>query len=141
MQRKLLAEILEEVSILEPEEKADHLRSFYELTPLRQILSAAFDPTVKFDVKIPEFKLNPDVDGYASNSLLIEYRRLYVFLEGSNVPSKRRTEILAQILESIDAKDAILLQNVLRKDMSSYGLTPEIVNQAFPGLIKTKKKK
>ena len=142
MQRILLSSIFEELIPHDAEDKAMNLCANNSLA-LRQLLIAAFDPAVQFDVEIPEFRENTEVDGYASNSLLIEYKRLYIFMKQSTVTQKRRKEILAQILESIDPKDAKFLVKVLQKDLSEYGLTPEIINMAFPGLIKnvaTKKK-
>jgi hypothetical protein len=135
MPRKLLADIFEELEPQDAEDKAMGLCANNSLA-LRQLLTAALDPAVEFDVEIPEYRENTEVDGYASNSLMIEFKRLYIFMKQSAVKPKRRVEILAQILESIDPKDAQLLVKVLNKDLSEYGITAEIVNQAFPGLIK-----
>jgi hypothetical protein len=136
MQRKLLAEVLAELAPHDIEDKVTILQTNDSL-PLRQLLVAALDPAVKFNVDVPPYRDNKEVDGYASNSLLIEYRRLYIFLANNqSVSVKRKTEILGQILESIDPSDAKFLEKVIRKDLSEYGLTAEIVNQAWPGLIK-----
>ena len=72
---------------------------------------------------------------------MIESRRLYIFLKGSKVGLPRRKEILAQILESIDPKDAQFLIRVIKKDMGEYNLTVETINMAFPDLIKIAKMK
>jgi hypothetical protein len=139
-QRQLLSDIFEDLTPHDPEDKVMGLCANNSLA-LRQLLIAAYDPAVQFDVEIPEYKENSEVDGYASNSLLIEYKRLYIFMKQSQVKPKRRKEILAQILESIDPKDARFLVKVITKDMDEYGLTPEIINEAFPGLIKSVKPK
>jgi hypothetical protein len=91
---------------------------------------------VKFDTPIPSYRENQETDGYAANSLYVEYRRLYIFSESFKLPAKRKEDLLAQILESIDVSDAVLLTKVIGKDISEYGITPALVNQAFPGLIK-----
>ena len=139
MQRKLLSSIFEELAPHDAEDQAMALCANNRL-PLRQLLIAAYDPSVQFEVEIPTYRENMEVDGYASNTLMIEARRLYIFLKDSKVVPKRRKEILAQMLESIDPKDAQFLIKVLQKDMSEYGLTVETINMAFPGLIKEKKK-
>ena len=135
MQRQLLANIFETFAILtDDESRVTHLQQ-NDCPALRQLIGAALNPEFKFQVEIPNYKENVDIEGYATNNLLIEYKRLYIFLENSKSTPKRRKEILWQILESIDAIDAKLLVHVIQKDLSQYGLTSEIVNKAFPGTI------
>ena len=146
MKRKLISEILEELAPHDIDDKVTMLQEAFKNPtlnlPLRQILIATLDPAVKFDVSVPAYKESTEVDGYASNSLSIEYRRLYIFFDANKqVSPKRKSQILAQILESIDPKDAKLLERIIQKDFSEYGLTAEIVNMALPGLIKNIEKK
>jgi hypothetical protein len=140
MQHKLISEIFEELIPHDPEDQATILGTNNSLL-LRQFLIAAYDPSVEFEVEIPIFRENEEVDGFSSNSLMIESRRLYIFLKGSKVGLPRRKEILAQILESIDPKDAQFLIRVIKKDMGEYNLTVETINMAFPDLIKIAKMK
>jgi len=138
MQRKLIAEIFEELAPHDEEDKVTILQQNNSV-PLRQLLMAALSSHVEFDVDIKPYRENGEVDGYASNSLMIETRRLYVLVKANTkVGRKRKSEILAQILESIDPSDAKVLIKIVQKDLSEYGLTAEIVNQAWPGLIPIK---
>jgi hypothetical protein len=136
--RKLFAEMLKAVAQAETlQEKVMILRSHPNDVMVRKLLLAGLDPSVKFDVEIPSYKENAEDDGYASNSLFVEYRRLYIFLESyKEVRAARKKAILEQILESIDPSDAVALVDVLKKDLSKYGMTKEIANAAFPGLIR-----
>jgi hypothetical protein len=136
--RKLFAELLKDVSEVQTlQEKAAILRSHPNEAMVRKLLLAALDPTVEFDVQIPSYKENNEEDGYASNSLFVEYRRIYIFLKSyKEVRPERKKQILEQILESIDPSDAVALVDVLKKDLSKYGMTKEVANAAFPGLIK-----
>ncbi len=134
--RKLISEIFQDVAKAPThDDKVNVLRS-HNCVPLRQILMAALTPSVRFEVEIPSYRENEETDGYAANSLYVEQRRLYIFMEGSKISPLRRKELLAQILESIDRSDAVLLTKVIRKDISEYGITTDLVNTAFPGLIK-----
>jgi hypothetical protein len=135
--RKLFAELLTAVGEAPTlQEKVTLLRSHPNDVMVRKLLLAALDPNVKFDVEVPSYKENTEEDGYASNSLFVEYRRLYVFLDSyKDVRPARKKAILEQILESIDPSDAVALVDVLNKDLSKYGITKEIVNAAFPGLV------
>ena len=136
MARKLFSQILNEIREAADEDKSIVLQTNDTLM-LRQLLMAALDPKVKFDVEIPAYRENTETDGYSSNNLYVEYRRLYIFLDTyKNVTPQRKKVLLAQVLESIDASDAVALCDVIQKDLSKYGLTKEIVNEAFPNLIK-----
>lgn len=135
--RQLFAEILKEVSEAPTLEDKVMVLQANNQPMLRQLLMAALDPDVKFDVEIPSYRENLEEDGYASNSLYVEYRRLYVFMDTYKlVTPKRKSDLLGQILEAIDRSDAVVLIDVINKDLSKYGITKEVVNAAFPGLIK-----
>jgi hypothetical protein len=136
MARKLFSQILTEVQEAADEDKSIVLQQ-NDNVMVRQLLLATFDPTVVFDVPIPEFRENTETDGYSANNLYVEYKRLYIFMDSyKKIPLVRKSVLLAQILESIDVSDAPWLIQVIKKDLSATGLTKEIVNEAFPGLIK-----
>ena len=136
MARKLISEILKEVvRVGSVEEKADVLRKNYNPT-LCALLKDVFDPNEVYDVEIPSYRENSETDGYASNNLYVEVRRLYIFKTGEKkVSPKRKKQLLEQVLESIDASDALVLIDVINKDLSKYGITQEVVDQAFPNLL------
>jgi hypothetical protein len=135
--RKMFFEMVNEIAAAPTQEDKVNKLQEYNLPMVRQLLMAALDPSVKFNVKIPSYRVNVDGDGYAANTLYVEYRRLYIFLETyKNVSPERKTKLLAQILESIDPSDAEALIEVINKDLLKYGITKDLVNAAFPGLIK-----
>ena len=132
----VLSEILTTVG------NADHFQQAVDLlkendTPaLRAVLQGVFDKNIIFNTKIPSYRVTPAAPGCATNSLFSEYRRFYIFVEGSsNVSLRRREALLAQVLESIDAEDAILVEQMLKKDLSPYKMTRDVVVAAFPNLL------
>lgn len=136
---KLIPEIFELLLMAETdEEKAQILRS-YDTNMLREFLRLAFDPSVKFDVEIPEYQFDDSPTGLSLNSLYQEMRRMYLFQEQTKhiTPAKKK-DILAQILESIHASEAMLLEALIRKDLSDYEVTEEVVRLAFPKLLPEK---
>ena len=136
MARKLFSQILTEVQEAHDEDKPIVLQT-NDTPMLRQLLILALDPTYVFDVEIPSYRENTETDGFSSNNLYVEYRRMYIFLDTyKKIAPARKAVLLVQILESIDVSDAPCLIDVIKKDLSKYGMTKEIVNQAFPGLIK-----
>jgi len=66
-------------------------------------------------------------------------RRLYMFLEGNQtaetLTDKRRNELLIQMLESIEPREAEVLLGIFQKDLGVKGLDYKFVKEAFPDLL------
>lgn len=108
---------------------------------LKNVLMGALDPRVKFTVKkVPEYN-KVDVPAGLSYSHMTEaLSRVYLFTEGNpkrpeNLTEKRATELLLQLLESLEPKEAEVFANMLQKDLKVPHLTSKLVNEAFPGLL------
>ncbi len=135
--RRIIADIFESIGEAPDDELKVMRLQDNNSEILKKLLSYALDKSYVFDVKIPSYKENQEVDGFASNNLYVEQRRLYLFLNTTtNVNPKKKSVLLAQILETIDPKDAVLVEKIIKKDLSEYGITAQLVNEAFPGLIK-----
>ena len=104
---------------------------------LRMVLVGAFDPSVKWLLPEgdPPYKPNDLVD--QQHRLYTESRKLYLFIEGGNPNLKqvRREALFIELLECLDPADAKLLLAVKDKRMPYPGVTKEVINLAFPGLI------
>jgi hypothetical protein len=101
------------------------------------ILRGAYDPTVKWLLPEgnPPYKVNDIVD--QQHRLFTESRKLYLFVEGGNPSLKqmRREQLYIELLEAVDPEDAKLLLSIKDKKLPYPGVTLNIVNLAFPGLI------
>lgn len=138
MARKLFSQILKATqSVSTNENKAMILRQ-NDNPVLRALLQDAFSAEQIYDVEVPSYRENSETEGYASNNLYVESRRLYIFkATEKKVAPKRKSQLLEQVLESIDAVDAEALVSVIDKSLGAkYGLTKEVVNMAFPNLIR-----
>jgi len=103
---------------------------------LRQLMKAAFDPNVVFDLPEgnPPYIANDAPAGTEHQSLLDEARRLYVFLKGgSNIPKTRKETLFIQMLEALHKDDAVALLNIKEKKLNLVykGLTDNVVKEAF----------
>lgn len=132
-----VAEILKKASEIPNESaRADWLRR-YDSQALRYVLSGALDPNIKWLLPEgdPPYKPNDLVD--QQHRLYTESRKFYLFVEGGNPNLKqlRREALFIELLESLDPADAKLLLAIKDKRMPYSGITKEIVNLAFPGLI------
>lgn len=133
-------EVLESVSqCKKSEEKVDMMRRECNAA-LQALLKYALDPNVRFLLPKGDapFKPCPFDDQHAR--LYSELRRMYLFVEGGhpNLTKLKRESLFIQLLESIDPQDAKLLIHVKDKKLPFKGITPKIVNQAFPGLLDIK---
>jgi hypothetical protein len=134
-----IAEILKKASsITDDVARIGYLRQ-NQSTTLHMILRGAFDPTIKWVLPEgnPPYKPNDLVD--QQHRLFTEARKLYLFVEGGspNLKQLRRETLFVELLETVDPEDAKLLLAIKDKTLPYPGVTLDIVNQAFPGLIPT----
>lgn len=101
------------------------------------VLVGVFDPSIKWLLPegVPPYKPNDLVD--QQHRFYTEARKLYLFIEGGNPNLKqlRRETLFIELLECLDPADAKLLISVKDKTLTYPGVTKDIVNLAFPGLI------
>jgi hypothetical protein len=107
---------------------------------LRTILQGTFNPNVKFAIEAPDYKPSDSPIGMGYSHLIEACHKLYLFEEGNakapqGLTNERRKQLLIQILESLEAKEASLLQGMFRKKLPVKGLTYAIVKEAFPDLV------
>lgn len=132
-----VAEILRKAAEIKgTDNKIEFLRQQFNPV-LGQILQYALDPKHKWLLPEgdPPYKPNgyPDQQGV----LYAEARRLYLFLEGgnANLSPVRRETLFIQFLENIDPDDAKVILAAKDKKLPFKGLTPKLIDQAYPGLL------
>lgn len=139
-----LSEILSNCSkISTTQGKVQYLQQ-HDSIPLRTILQWALDPRVEWTLPLgtPPYKPTQAVDQHGR--LYQEMRMLQYFVKNGGqpeLPALRRETLFVQLLESIDPDDAKLLCSVKDKKIPYKGITPKLINTAFPGLIRIEEKK
>lgn len=138
--RKGLFEILDEFEAAPTKsDKIDVLKR-YDSAALRTFFHFAFDSRIKWLLPkgSPPFKTT---DPYGTEGMLLsQVRRLYLFVEGGNpnLTQPKREALFIGALESLHPKDAELLIAAKDRKLPTKGLTPAIINEAFPGTIMSK---
>jgi hypothetical protein len=109
---------------------------------LVEVLKLTFHPGFEWKVKeLPEnYRVPNDVlPGITYDNLNSQLRRLYMFQQGNEtaekLTEKRRNELLIQMLESMEPRDAEVILGIFQKDQHVKGLTYNFVKEAFPQLL------
>lgn len=109
---------------------------------LVKVLELTFHPQIQWKVKeLPDnYKIPTDMlPGLTYDSLNAQLRRLYMFREGDptaeSLTPRRREELLLQILESIEPREAEVILGIFQKDLGVKGLDYKFVKEAFPNLL------
>lgn len=108
---------------------------------LKNVLQGTFSPNISFVFnKIPDYKASDAPAGLGYTSIHQELSRAYLFQENNpkvdpNLSMKRKEELLIQILEALEAREAEIYANMLLKKQRVKGLTASVAKQAFPELF------
>ncbi len=138
---KNVYEILEEVE--KASSKSDKINVLRQNSTyaLKSVLKGAFDPRVEFTfTEIPEYKPDDAPPGLGYSTIHQELSRMYLFEKNNpKVPptlsEQRKKEILIQILESLEEKEAKVLANMLMKKVDAKGVNYKLVKEAFPDIL------
>ena len=142
MMIKTLYELFDEFELAKNKKERMDLIGKNLSQPLVSVLKLAYHPDFQWKVKeLPEnYKLPTDMmPGITYDSLNAQLRKLYMFRVGDETAEKlterKRTEILTQILESIEPREAEVILGIFQKDLGVKGLDYKFVKEAFPDLI------
>ena len=104
---------------------------------MRQLLKAAFDPKIKFDLPEgnPPYIKNEAPAGTEHTSLASEAKKLYHFVVGGNnqINSLKKETMFIQMLEGLQEQDAEVLMAIKNKSLNNAykGLTANLVKETF----------
>lgn len=141
MSNKNIYEVFDEFKAAKTKQDRVDVLKRNDTYALRNILFGALVPNVVFTVKkVPEYKKIDVPAGMSYSHMTEALTRVYLFVEGNErrpagLTQKRETELLVQLLESLEPQEAEVFANMLRKDLKIPYLTPNLINEAFPGLL------
>lgn len=137
---KLIHEVFSEIEQRENDHDRLAVLRFNQTWALKNVLKGAFDPNVEFAIAVPEYKKQNTPVGLGYSSIHQELGRAYLLEKNNprvdrNLKPERKKQILIQILEALEDKEAEIFANMIRKDLKVKGLTYELVKEAFPDLL------
>lgn len=138
---KNIHEVFEELEKAETKNDAKAVL-FYNMTPgMRGVLRANFHPGIKFVIdEIPAYRENDAPLGLGDTSIHKEINRVYIFEQNnprvdSNLTLERKKQVLVQILEGLEAKEAKIFADMLMKRIKVKHLTKKMVEEVFPDIF------
>ena len=108
---------------------------------LVEVLELTFHPQYQWTVnELPHTYKVPDTKpGISYCQLGTEIRKLYLFRKGhgtaDNLTERKRTELLLQLLESLEPREAEVVIGIFKKDQSVRGLNYKFVKDCFPNML------
>jgi hypothetical protein len=142
MSNKNIYEVFEDFKAAKARKDKIDVLHRHDTWALRQVLLGAFHESVEFAIKdIPDFKRDDNMPaGMGYNNMTQVLDKIYLFMKNNPrtppaLTDKRRTELLLQILESLEPKEADVFIGILKKDLKVPYLTEALINEAFPGLL------
>jgi len=107
------------------------------------VLQLTYHPNFKWKIKeMPEnYKIPQDskLPGLSRCQLSTEIRKLYMFQEGNptadRLTPRKQNELLIQLLESLEPREAEVVMGIFRKDQGVQGLDYKFVKDAFPQML------
>jgi hypothetical protein len=108
---------------------------------LIQVLELAFHPGYEWliDEMPHEYKIPDTLPGISRCQLSTEIRKLYLFKKGDVTAEKlsveKRKQLLLQLIESLEPREAEVVIGILSKDLGVKGLNYKFVKEAFPQLL------
>jgi len=109
---------------------------------LVEVLKLTFHPNYQWMIdEIPDnYKIPQDVlPGITHDTLNNQLRRIYIVQKGhptaEKLTTKRRNELVIQMLESLEPREAEIIAGILRKDQGVKGLDYKFVKEAFKDML------
>lgn len=108
---------------------------------LECVLRGMFHPKIKYLVeKIPSYRPSDSPEGMGYSSISQELDRIYLLEEGNPrapaaLTQTRREQILTQMLESLEAREAEVFAAMIKKKSPIKTLNRELAVEAFPDLL------
>jgi len=133
----LVHEIFTQINNAKDKPKKIEVLKKYDNPAIRQLLKAAFDPKIEWDLPEgnPPYIANEAPAGTEHTSLLSEARKLYHFVKGGNntINKLKKETMFVQMLEGLQQKDAEVLIAIKNKNLNNVykGLTASMVKETF----------
>ncbi len=136
---KLYTEILDEFQKAQTKQERIAVLKKYDHKNFREFLYYALEPTIEFDVEVPNYRPAPEPAGLNYTYLDLEVKKLYRFIKDhklrpAGLTPEKQKQLLVVVLESLYKDEAELLTKVVQKKFKIPNLTIKLIQEAYPGM-------
>lgn len=135
---KLVHEVLTEVGSRKKKTDRIQILKQNESWALKDIIRGSMDSTVEWNLPAGDPPYTPCEPHNAPTNLLREHKKFRYFVKGGpgdKMNAPKRENIFIGLIEGVHPLDAKLVVDMINKRVPK-GITREIVQEAFPGLLK-----
>ena len=139
---KSLYEVFDEFELAKNKKERMDVISKNLSQSLVDVLKLAYHPDIQWKIKeLPEnYRIPTDMlPGITHDNINGQIRRMYMFRVGDPTAEKlnehRRNELLIQMLESIEPREAEVILGIFQKELGVKGLDYKFVKEAFPDML------
>lgn len=138
---KNVYEVLDEFRKAKNKEERINVLRNNDSYALRNVLLGTFGSSVQYSITdVPEFKREQMPAGMSYGHMTDALSRVYLFVKdhprvSPNLTEQRKKELLIQILESLEEKEADVYASMIKKNLNVPHLTQSLINETFPGLL------
>lgn len=139
--QKNVYEVIDEVKATSSKKAAMEVLAKNMTPALKQVLRANYHPNIKFVItEIPNYKPDDSPPGMGLSNIPMEINRVYLFEENNprvspNLTLERKKQLLTQILESLEAREAQVFADMLLKRIKLKYLDKETIEEMFPDIF------
>ena len=135
--KQFVYEVLEEVGSKKKKDDRIKILKQNESWALKDIVRGSIDSTVIWNLPEGDPPYNASDGHNAPTNLYREHKNFRYFIKGGpgdKLPKFKRENIFMGLIEGVHPQDAQLVINMINK-RAPKGITREIVEAAFPGLL------
>jgi hypothetical protein len=139
---KNIYEVLDEFEIADSKKEKMKVIEKNLSKTLIQVFELAYHPGYEWMINdMPEnYKVPTDMlPGLSPQTLSTQLRKLYLFQKGNPAAEKltdqKRQQLLLQLLESLEPREAEVIIGIFNKDLGVKGLNYKFIKEAFPQLL------
>lgn len=138
---KNIYEVFDEIEAAPDKETAQIILQNNMTAGMRGVLRANYHPLIKFVIdEIPEYKPSDSPIGLGLTSIHREIHRIYLFEANNprvdpNLTLERKKQLLVQILEGLEAREAEVYGNMLLKKLNVKNLDKQTIEEVFPDMF------
>jgi hypothetical protein len=136
---KYIFEIIEEAKNAKTRPEKIAILNKNESWALKDVIKGTLDPTVEWLLPKGPVPYKPCEAHNAPTNLLRQNKQFAYFVKGGKgsrrIQTIKRESIFLALIEGIHPKDAEIVVGMINKKPFGGGLTPKLINEAFPNLL------